>query len=88
MSLWIMRRANVRTMRRDRISVPATEWGRTGTRYWMGGFVFGSGWALLGACPGPIFALIGAGHSVYVIPLVAATAGTYRVRGRADWLPH
>jgi hypothetical protein len=87
-SLWIMRRANVRTFGGDAISVLPTPWGRTGTRYWMGGFVFGLGWALLGACPGPIFALIGAGHSVYVVPLVAATAGTYTYAVLRDHLPH
>src|SRR5690606_5015768 len=36
-----------------------------GARYVLGGAVFGLGWALLGACPGPLFTLIGAGHTVY-----------------------
>lgn len=87
-SLWIMRQVRARTLRGDPIHVPAKSWEGLGTRYWMGGFVFGMGWALLGACPGPIFALIGAGHSVYVVALASAMAGTLCygvVRGR---LPH
>ncbi len=87
-SLWMMRRGDVRTLRGDRISVPATEWRGNGARYWMGGFIFGLGWSLLGACPGPIFTLIGAGHTVYVIPLVAATVGTFAYGVVRDWLPH
>ena len=86
--LWLMRRRQARTMGGERIVVPAVPWQGSGTRYWLGGFVFGLGWALLGACPGPIFALIGAGHTVYVVPLAAATLGTFTygvVRGR---LPH
>jgi uncharacterized membrane protein YedE/YeeE len=87
-ALWIMRRANVRTIAGDPISVPAMAWGSSGRRFWMGGFVFGLGWALLGACPGPIFALIGAGHLVYLVPLAAATAGTYAYAVVREALPH
>lgn len=57
-------------------------------RYWLGGACFGLGWALLGACPGPIFTLIGAGHGIYVVPLLSALAGTYAYAGVQRWLPH
>jgi uncharacterized membrane protein YedE/YeeE len=87
-SLWLMRRTQARTLRGDLIRVPAKVWEGTGARYWMGGFVFGLGWALLGACPGPIFALIGAGHTVYLVPLAAATAGTYAYAIVRETLPH
>lgn len=46
-------------------------------RYLLGGTVFGLGWALTGACPGPIAALIGSGQTVFVVVLVSAVAGTY-----------
>jgi len=59
-----------------------------GVRYWAGGAVFGMGWALLGACPGPIFTLIGAGHLVYVVPLASAVAGTYLYGLLMRRLPH
>jgi hypothetical protein len=57
-------------------------------RYWLGGVVFGLGWALLGACPGPIFTLVGAGHTVYLVPLAAAAMGTYLYAAVKDRLPH
>jgi uncharacterized membrane protein YedE/YeeE len=87
-SLWLMRRAHVRTLQGQAIRVPPKTWGRGGARYWMGGFVFGLGWALLGACPGPIFALIGAGHTVYVVPLAAAMGGTFAYALIRERLPH
>ncbi len=57
-------------------------------RYWLGGFTFGLGWGLLGACPGPIFTLIGAGHTIYLVPLLAALAGTYAYARVQHRLPH
>jgi len=57
-------------------------------RYLYGGIVFGLGWALAGACPGPIFTLIGAGYAPILVVLVSATLGTF-VYGRIkDKLPH
>lgn len=57
-------------------------------RYLYGGVVFGLGWALAGACPGPIFTLIGAGYAPILVVLVSATLGTF-VYGRIkNKLPH
>ncbi|GGZ27272.1 transporter [Echinicola pacifica] len=54
----------------------------------IGGFIFGLGWAVTGACPGPIFAQIGAGYSVTLITFISALAGTW-VYGRfAHKLPN
>ncbi len=61
---------------------------RLGHAQWIGGTLFGIGWGLTGACPGPIFALIGNGVTVAVVILLSAIAGTWvyaHVRGR---LPH
>jgi len=46
-------------------------------RYLIGGFIFGLGWALAGACPAPMFILLGSGNTVFVIYLLAAMTGTY-----------
>lgn len=43
----------------------------------IGGLIFGLGWALTGACPGPIFAQIGMGITVMVVVLLSAIAGTW-----------
>lgn len=58
------------------------------SRYLIGGTCFGLGWALLGACPGPMFALLGSGITVMIVPILAATAGTYTYGLLRDRLPH
>ncbi|HJR52818.1 MAG TPA: DUF6691 family protein [Gemmatimonadota bacterium] len=53
-----------------------------------GGLVFGCGWALLGACPGPIYALIGTGVTVLVVALASAVAGAWAYGHLRPRLPH
>jgi len=53
-----------------------------------GGFAFGLGWALLGACPGPIYALIGSGVSVLGVALASAIAGAWAYGHLRERLPH
>jgi len=56
-------------------------------RYWIGGLLFGLGWALVGSCPGPIFILIGAGfYSVFLV-LIGALIGTFIYGVLKDKLP-
>lgn len=43
----------------------------------IGGLIFGLGWAITGACPGPLFAQIGSGFGVVTITLLSAIAGTW-----------
>ncbi len=59
--------------------------------YWasiLGGILFGLGWALVGACPGPIFILIGGGFFAFVIVWPAAVLGTFCYGVVKDKLPH
>ena len=60
----------------------------SGARYAIGGTCFGLGWALIGACPGPLFALLGAGISVMSVAIVSAMAGTWTYAMLRDRLPH
>jgi len=53
-----------------------------------GGLLFGFGWALTGACPGPLFALIGSGSTVIIVTLFSAIAGTWVYGYLRDKLPH
>jgi uncharacterized protein len=69
------------------IHVPPKKLGR-GTRYWAGGLVFGVGWAVTGACPGPMFALIGYGAAPFLVVLLFAVAGTWTYGQVRDRLPH
>ncbi len=57
-------------------------------RYVLGGISFGTGWALVGACPGPIFALIGAGVWPMVVVLMFAMLGTWTYAALRSHLPH
>lgn len=57
-------------------------------RYWVGGVLFGLGWALVGACPGPIYILLGAGFWSILIVLFGALFGTYLYGIFKDKLPH
>ena len=53
-----------------------------------GGLTFGLGWAITGACPGPLFAQIGTGASVIIVTLLSAIAGTWVYGKFRDKLPH
>lgn len=57
-------------------------------RYLIGGIFFGLGWALIGACPGPMFVLIGAGLWPMIIAIVGALIGTFIYGLIKDKLPH
>lgn len=69
------------------ISIPPKDPGQV-TRYIVGGTIFGLGWALLGACPGPMFALLGSGLTIIIVPIIAALAGTYAYGMLRQKLPH
>ena len=58
------------------------------SRYLFGGISFGLGWALIGACPGPIFVLFGAGTYSIIIVIMAALTGTWLYGILKDKLPH
>lgn len=57
-------------------------------RYLIGGIIFGLGWALTGACPGPMFTLIGAGYIPIIMVVAFALLGTYFYGVIKDKLPH
>ena len=57
-------------------------------RYLIGGTIFGLGWALTGACPGPLFIMIGNGFGVMLIVIAAAMLGTYVYGLMRHRLPH
>lgn len=54
----------------------------------IGGLMFGLGWALTGACPGPMYALLGSGFFVFIVAIASALLGTYVYGLLRDKLPH
>jgi uncharacterized protein len=86
-SLAILRRIEARSLGGELIEVPSKEMGR-GYRYWIGGGAFGFGWALTGACPGPILALIGYGATPFLVVFASALLGTWVYAHLRPSLPH
>jgi len=86
-SVQIIKRNNMKDAKGNLISIPPKDPTQV-KRYLIGGSMFGLGWALLGACPGPMFALLGAGLTIMVIPILAALAGTYTYGLLRDKLSH
>ncbi len=58
------------------------------SRYMIGGIIFGLGWALAGACPGPMFTLVGAGYIPIFIVIIASLLGTFLYGLLKGRLPH
>ncbi len=73
-SLLIMKRLNVRTSDGEEIIYPVKPYHK-GVIF--GGMIFGFGWALTGACPGPLYALIGNGYTVFIVTLFFAIVGAW-----------
>ena len=86
-SVAILKRYRIAALDGELISLPPKDMGR-GYRYWIGGIVFGLGWALTGACPGPLFALLGAGATVMSVAVVSAIGGAWLYGYLRPILPH
>lgn len=84
-SVWVIKKFTIKTIDGDPIKIMPKKFNK-GQIY--GGLIFGFGWAITGACPGPLFAQIGTGASVIVITLVSAIAGTWVYGYFRDKLPH
>lgn len=84
-SVWLIRKFNIRTIYGETIALHPKKFNK-GQIY--GGLIFGLGWAITGACPGPLFAQIGTGANVMVITLLSAIAGTWVYGLLREKLPH
>lgn len=87
-SVRLIKRFQISTLGGEPIVLTPKAWGKGGIRYWVGGTLFGFGWALTGACPGPLFALIGQGVGVIVFTLASAVAGAWVYGALRPKLPH
>jgi uncharacterized membrane protein YedE/YeeE len=66
----IIKRNNLKDIEGNPIYIQDKEKGNA--RYWIGGVLFGLGWAMVGACPGPIFIMLGAGFMSVGLILIGA----------------
>ena len=85
LSFWLIRKFKIKSVENETVSVPPKKFHKG---LMIGGSLFGIGWALTGACPGPIFAQIGMGFSAAWIVLISALLGTYVYGKFRDKLPH
>jgi uncharacterized membrane protein YedE/YeeE len=72
-SMLLVKKLGVRSMQGEPVVIETKKLGK-GTA--IGGIIFGIGWALTGACPGPLYALAGCGYPAYLIALLSAVGGT------------
>lgn len=83
--VWLIKRFHIKTIYGESIVIHSRKFNK-GQVY--GGLLFGFGWAITGACPGPLYAQIGTGATVILVSLLSALAGTW-VYGRIrEKLPH
>jgi len=85
LSVLLIKKFNIKTIYGENIEFHEKPFSK-GQIY--GGLLFGFGWALTGACPGPLFAQIGTGATVIIVTLLSAIAGTWVYGKFRDKLPH
>ncbi|MCK9403313.1 MAG: YeeE/YedE family protein [Chitinophagaceae bacterium] len=85
LSVFIIKKYKIRTIYGEEIELHTRPFNKG---QMIGGLLFGFGWALTGACPGPLFAQFGAGTTVIIVTLFSAIAGTWVYGLLRDKLPH
>ena len=84
--VFVIKRRQVKSMDGDVISFNDKNFSIS--RYLIGGILFGLGWAMTGACPGPLFTLVGHGIVSIWIVIISAVIGTYIYGALRSKLPH
>ena len=86
LSIALIRRLNIRSVTGEQIAPKAKPFNKVGNI--AGGIIFGLGWALTGACPGPLYALVGAGNTVVLVIIASALLGALVYGVLRPKLPH
>lgn len=84
-SVMIIKKFNIKTIHGEKIVFQKKTFNKGQI---FGGLIFGAGWAITGACPGPLFAQVGTGATVVIVTLLSAVAGTWIYGRLRDKLPH
>ncbi|MEY4937396.1 MAG: hypothetical protein RIS64_3755 [Bacteroidota bacterium] len=84
-SVFLIKKFNVKTIANEDITFEPKVFSK-GNIY--GGLLFGFGWALTGACPGPLYAQIGSGFGVVIVTTLSALLGTWTYGLVQKKLPH
>ena len=84
--IWLFKKFKIKNIEGKEIHLPTKN--KSFTRYILGGTIFGLGWALAGACPGPMYILLGTGVASMLVVIAAATLGTFVYGVLKNKLPH
>jgi uncharacterized membrane protein YedE/YeeE len=88
-AIFLLKDLGLRSLTDEAIRIAPKRWEPGAQhRYWIGGTIFGLGWGLAGACPGPIYALIGSGTVGALVVLLSALVGARTYAAVAHKLPH
>lgn len=85
LSVFLIKKLKIKTINGEEILLPEKTFNK-GQIY--GGLLFGFGWAMTGACPGPLFAQLGYGATTIIITILSAIAGTWVYGKFREQLPH
>jgi uncharacterized membrane protein YedE/YeeE len=85
LSVFLIKKFNIKTIYGEKVEFQKKKFDKGQI---IGGLIFGLGWALTGACPGPLFAQIGSGATAIIITLLSAIAGTWTYGYFREKLPH
>ena len=84
-SILIIKKFNIQSLSGEAINIPDKQFNKGSI---IGGTIFGMGWALAGACPGPLYALVGSGYAIILVVLFSALLGTWVYSFLKPRLPH
>ena len=84
-AVWLIKKFNIKTSDGDTVSIPGKPYHKG---IIFGSLIFGFGWALTGACPGPLYAQLGSGVLVTIVTIAAALFGTWTYALLKNRLPH
>lgn len=85
LSVWLIKKFKVKSIEGEEILIADKQFSKGQI---IGGTIFGMGWALSGACPGPLYALLGAGYASILVVIASALLGTWLYSYFKPKLPH
>jgi uncharacterized protein len=85
LSIIIIKKLNIKTIKGETINPKTKPFQKSNL---IGGVIFGLGWALIGACPGPLYALLGTGNTIFILPIIGAFLGVLIYGVMKNKLPH
>jgi uncharacterized membrane protein YedE/YeeE len=84
-SVFLIKKLNVKTISGEPVKIAPKKFSKGNI---FGGLLFGFGWAMTGACPGPLYSLVGSGLLIILVVLLSAIAGTWVYGKVRDKIPH